>query len=114
MLAVSSQDRKNHPECDYIAMAINVHTAFLHADIDQEPFAEPPEESELCEDEVWKPHRALYGYRRAPKLWHHVATLLGSPNFSPLLTDPSCFSNGEVYVNIFTHVDDELLFGSSI
>ena len=48
---------ENHPECDHITIAIDVHTAFLHADVDRELFAEPPEaveryESELCEDKV--------------------------------------------------------------
>ena len=40
----------------------DAHPTFLHADIDQELFAEPPE------DEVWKLLKALYGYRKAPKL----------------------------------------------
>ena len=67
MLAANSHDRRSHPERDPIAIAIDVHTAFLHADIDQELYAEPPEKSELCEDEVWKLHKAMYGYRKAPK-----------------------------------------------
>ena len=29
-----------------------MHTAFLHADIDQDVFAETPDGSELCEDEI--------------------------------------------------------------
>ena len=68
MLAANSHDRNNHPQRDYNAIAIEVHTAFLHADIDQELFAEPPEESDLCEDEVWTLHKALSGNRKAPKL----------------------------------------------
>ena len=40
MLAASSHDRNGHPELDYVAIAIGVHTAFLHADIDQELFAD--------------------------------------------------------------------------
>ena len=85
MLAVSSHDRNNHPERDTIEIAIDVHTRFLHADTDQELFAEPPEESEFCEDEVWKLHKALYGYRKAPKLRHqHVVSLLESLNNHPL------------------------------
>ena len=48
--------------------SIDVHTAFLHADVDQDLFAEPPEPDEwydagLKEDEVWKLNKALYGYR---------------------------------------------------
>ena len=72
MLAASSHDRNNHPECDHVTIAMDVHTAFLHADVDQELFAEPPEsdegfESELREDEVWKLNRALSAYHTAPK-----------------------------------------------
>ena len=40
MLATSSQDGNNHPEDDHVAKAIDVHTAFLHADIDQDLYAE--------------------------------------------------------------------------
>ena len=58
MLAARSHDRNNHPERKYFAIAIDVHTAFLHAGIDQEVIAVPAEESELCEDEVWKLHKA--------------------------------------------------------
>ena len=61
------------PEGDHITIAIDVHTAFLHADVDQDLFAEPPEPDEwydagLKEDEVWRLNKALYGYRKAPKL----------------------------------------------
>ena len=117
MLAASSHDRNHHPECDHITIAIDVHTAFLHADFDQELFAQPPEsdewyDSELREDEVWKLNKALYGYRKAPKLCHqHVVRLLESLNHHPLLTDPSGFRNDELNIHIFIHVDDGLLCG---
>ena len=80
------------------------YTAFLHADVDQDLFAEPPEPDEwydagLKEDEVWRLNRALYGYRKAPKLWHqHLVGILESLNYHPLLTDPSCFRNDETTV----------------
>ena len=112
MLAAGSHDQKNHPEDDHIAIAIDVHTVFLHADIDQDWYVEPPGASELNEDEVWKLHKALYGYRKAPRLWHqHVVTILESLNFHSLLTDPVCFRNDNFEINIFIHVDDGLLFG---
>ena len=50
MLAASSHDRNSDPESDHIAVAINVHTAFLHADVDQDLFAEPPEPDEWYVD----------------------------------------------------------------
>ena len=115
MLAVSSHDRNHQPKRDYTAIVIDVHTAFLHADIDQDLFAGPPDGSELREDEVWKLHKALYGYRKAPKPWHqHVVTLRGSLNVSTLMTGLSCFSNVELNIHMFIHVDDVLLFGPSI
>ena len=67
MLAASSHDQNNHPERDYITIASGVHTSFLHPDIDQALFPEPPEESTLCEDEAWQLHKALYADRKAPK-----------------------------------------------
>ena len=67
-LRCSSHDRNTHSERDCIANAIDVHTASLHPDIYKELFAELPEDSELCKDEVWKLHKALYGYRKAAKL----------------------------------------------
>ena len=80
-------------------------------------FAEPPEPDEwhdegLKEDEVWELNKALYGYRKAPKLWHqHLVCVLESLNCHPLLTDPSCFRNDEKTQNIFVHDDDGLMFG---
>ena len=58
MLAASSHDRNSDPESDHITVALDVHTAFLHADVDQDLFAEPPPDewydAGLKEDEVWK------------------------------------------------------------
>ena len=64
MLATSSYDRNSDPESDHITVAIDVHTAFLHADVDQDLFAQPPEPDEWCdaglkEDEVWRLNKAL-------------------------------------------------------
>ena len=117
MLAASSHDRNNDSESDHITVAIDVHTAFLHVEVDQDSFAEPPGPDEwydagLKEDEVWKLNKTLYGYRKAPKLWHqHLVSILESLNYHPLLTDPSCFRDDETNTHIFVHVDDGLLFG---
>ena len=57
MLVLSTHDRNSDLESDHITIAIDVHTAFLHADVDEGLFAEPPEPDERCdaglkEDEV--------------------------------------------------------------
>ena len=89
MLGASSHERNSDPESDHITIAIDVHTAFLHADVDQDVFAEPTEPDESCdaglkEDEVWRLNKALYGYRKAPKLWHqHLVSILESLNCHP-------------------------------
>ena len=117
MLAASSHDRNDDPESNHITVSIDVHTAFLHADVDQDLFAEPPEPDEwydagLQADEVWKLNKALHGYRKAPKLWHqHLVSVLESLNYHPLLTHPSSFRNDETNTHIFVHVDDGLMFG---
>ena len=117
MLAASSHDRNNNPESNHFTNSIDVHTAFLYADGDQNLFAEPPEpdywyDAGLKEDEVWKLNKTLYGYRKAPKLCHqHLVNVLESLNHHPLLTDPSCFRDDETNKNIFVHVDDGLMFG---
>ena len=46
MLAANSHDRNNDPESNHITVSIDVHTAFLHADVDQDLFAEPPDSVE--------------------------------------------------------------------
>ena len=115
--AASSHDRNSDPESHHITIAIDVHTAFLHADVAQDLFAEPPEPDEwhdagLEEHEVWRLNKALYCCRKAPKLWHqHLLSILESLNYHLLLTDPSCFRIDETNTHIFIHVDDGLLFG---
>ena len=87
MLAASSHDRNNDPESNHITVSIDVHTAFLHADVDQDLFADDWYDAVLTEDEVWKLNKALYGYRKAPKLLHqHRVSVLEGPNYHPLLT----------------------------
>ena len=44
--ALSPRCSHRHHRRDRITIAIHVHTAFLHADVDQEVFAEPPEGDE--------------------------------------------------------------------
>ena len=64
---------------------------------------------------MWRLNKALYGYRKAPKLWHqHVVRLLESLNYHPLLTGRNCFRNDELNNHIFIGVDDGLLFGPRI
>ena len=42
MLAASSHDRNSDLESDLLTVSIDIHTTFLHADVDQDLFSEPP------------------------------------------------------------------------
>ena len=100
MLDASSHDRNSDPESNHITVAIDVHTQ--HSCMRMS--------TKTCF--AWKLNKALYGYRKAPKLWHqHLVSVLESLNYHPLLTDPSCFRNDETNTIIFVHVDDGWLFG---
>ena len=117
MLAASSHDRTIDPESDHVTIAIDVHTAFLHADVDQDLFAEPPEPDEwydagLKEVEVWRLNKALYGYRKAPKIVAPTpCEFLGKSELPPALDRFELLPKRGDEHNIFILVDDGLLFG---
>ena len=73
MLAASSHDRNSDPEPDHITVAIDVHTAFLHADVDQELFAEPTEPDEWYERRI--------GRRRTVETEQSIVRLSQSTKF---------------------------------
>ena len=77
MLASSSYARNRHRDIDYIAIAIDVHSAFLLADIHRDVFAELLDEAELASDEIEKLEEALYGYWKAPILASRCCNCLG-------------------------------------
>ena len=71
-LAANSHDRNNDPKSNHITVSTDVHTALLHADVNQDLFAEPPEpdkwyDARLKEDEVWKLNKILCGSRKKQK-----------------------------------------------
>ena len=70
MFAVSTLKRNTHLDDDYIAFALDLHTAVWHADIDEDLHGKQPDESNLKSDEMKSLHKAMYGYRKAPALWH--------------------------------------------
>ena len=60
--------KNRHHDRDYIAVATGVHTAFLHADIDQTFLQNLMKAAELASDEIWNIEGALKtngGKRRA-------------------------------------------------
>ena len=73
MLAASSHDRNSDPESDHITSVIDIHRAFVHADVYQDLLAEAPEPDEwydagLKEDEVWRTEQSTVRLSQSTKI----------------------------------------------
>jgi transposase InsO family protein len=100
---------------------MDVKTAFLHGDLEQEVFMEPPlglKHPDIVPGKVWRLHKALYGLKQAPRQWniklHEFLTSLG---FTRMESDHSLYVRGENaesvdYGIIVVYVDDLLIAGS--
>jgi hypothetical protein len=100
---------------DYDAHQLDVKTAFLNGDLEEEVYLKCPPGFDVP-GKVWKLQKALYGLRQAAQAWHKKlkAALLQS-GFSVSLTDPCLYMihhQGEL-VYLLVHVDDCLLVGNS-
>ena len=93
---------------------MDVKTAFLYGDIDQELYVQQPtgREDPKHRNHVCKLRKALYGLKQSPRIWYNtLAAFLGSLGFEPLIADYSVFRRGRVIIAIY--VDDLLLVGPS-
>lgn len=100
---------------DYEIEQMDVKTAFLYGDVEEEIYVEQPtgyEEGDATED-VCVLDKALYGLKQSPRIWYNTLTsFLRSLGFEPLHSDFSVFVRGQLIVAIY--VDDILLVGPSI
>ena len=96
---------------DYEVDQLDVPTAFLNADVDEDIFMEVPEGfREGREDMVCKVHKSLYGLKQAPRNWYLlVSGFLKENGYRPTVSDPCLFvrrsSSGRL-IMIFLFVDD--------
>ena len=78
----------------------------------------PKEAHELADKEtpaqptIWRLRKALYGCRRAPRLWYeHLQNALQTEKFMPTTGDPSLYVNKELNMFVLAHVDDLIISG---
>src|SRR5438046_5186249 len=91
---------------------MDVKTAFLYGDIDEEIYVEQTRELSDGTGRVCRLNKALYGLKQSPKIWYHtLATFLKGLGFSPLPSYLGIFSKGHVYIAVY--VDDLLIAGPS-
>lgn len=90
---------------------MNVKTAFLNINLDENIYIEQHEESKIPgqERKVCKFVKSLYGLKQAPKLWHE--------KFDNLMLSNGFNNNKCVYVKTYVivclYIDDMLIFGSN-
>ena len=98
---------------------MDVKTAFLNGDLDEEIYMQQPEGFVVKgqEKKVCKLNKSLYGLKQAPKQWHEKfdKTLL-SFDFKINSTDECVYYKvvGEDKIILCLYVDDILMFGTSM
>ena len=97
---------------DWELEPMDVKTAFLYGDVEEDIYVIQPEgfESAGKEGLVCKLKKALYGLKQSPRVWYNtLSTYLKELGFDTLSADLSVFTNGTTIIAIY--VDDILLAG---
>ncbi len=96
---------------DWEIEQMDVKTAFLYGDLDDEVYVEMPTGFEEP-NRVCKLNKALYGLKQAPRVWFKTLTdFLKSLGYHAIPEDPSVYRNKEQGVYVAIYVDDLLIFG---
>ena len=94
---------------DYELYQIDVKSAFLNANLDEEVLMIPPPGFRIP-GKVWKLRKSVYGLKQASKNWEVTfANFLKSIGFQRFAADKSVFRRGSMYIVIY--VDDIMLAG---
>ena len=91
---------------------MDVKTAFLYGDIDEEIYIEQPPGFDDGTGRVCRLKKGVYGLKQAPRIWYNtLATFLKSLGYYPINSDSGIFRKGGTYVAVY--VDDLLIVGPS-
>ncbi|KAF0639715.1 hypothetical protein FPSE5266_01344 [Fusarium pseudograminearum] len=89
---------------------MDVKTAFLYGDIDEDIYISQPEGFHDGTERVCKLNKALYGLKQAPRIWYNtLSSYLAELGFKPLYSDIGVFIKGSTFIAVY--VDDLLLVG---
>ena len=94
---------------------IDISTAFLYGEIDEEVYIEPPEgiKDTLEENVVLKLNKALYGLKQASRSWNKtLVNFLNELGFRQLKSDTCIFYNETLIIAIY--VDDIIILSKDI
>ena len=71
---------------------MNIKNAFLHGDLHEEVYMQPPPGVDAPSGHVCRLRRALYGLKQAPRAWfERFVTVVRAAGFSPSEYDPALF-----------------------
>ena len=110
--------------CDWEVHQMDVHTAFLQGDLDEEIYMKQPDGYVDKEkpNYVCKLKKSLYGLKQAARCWNSaIDSYLKSDGYKPVGADPCLYiksvkrQNGKIdFVILSLHVDDILLFSNTL
>jgi hypothetical protein len=97
---------------------LDVRTAFLHGELEEDIFMEQPEGFQVIgkENLVCKLEKSLYGLKQAPRQWYKkFDSFMIANGFRRCEADSCCYMKdfGDCYIILLLYVDDMLLAGSS-
>lgn len=95
---------------------VDVKTAFLNSELDQEVYVVPPDGLEDGNG-IWKLQKGLYGLRQAPKCWFEkIYGILTKLGFKQGKVDQCVFQKGDTGNEIFVllYVDDLLVASADL
>ena len=97
---------------------MDVKTAFLHGDLEEEIYMEQPEGFKVYgkENFVWKLKKSLYGLKQAPRQWYkNFESVMGEQDYKKTSSDHCVFvhkfSDNNDFIIILLYVDDMLFVG---
>lgn len=94
MLALSATTTRKITQLD-------IKTAFLNADVQEDIYMQAPEGMSVNSDEVLKLKKALYGIKQAPREWNiNINHYLISIGFCPCVKDPCIYTKASKTNNI--------------
>ena len=98
---------------DWPLYQMDVVTAFLNGDLEEDIYMSPPEGTNTPIGYVWKLKKAIYGLKQASRMWHKkIADFLKDLDFKSTYSEPCLFHKDGVIILIY--VDDLVLTGYNI
>ncbi|CAN1245512.1 Retrovirus-related Pol polyprotein from transposon TNT 1-94 [Linum grandiflorum] len=99
---------------------MDVKTAFLHGDLEEEIYMEQPEgfKKKKQEDFVCKLNKSLYGLKQAPRQWYKkFESVMGEQGYNKTTSDHCVFVKKfeeDDFIILLLYVDDMLIVGRNI